>query len=65
MPHIVHWPDSAFYESSLMQPKMRGKVLLKLNIDTRPIACKYLDGKMKSNLKRKLIVCETVEKEGH
>ena len=48
-----------------MQPKMGGKLLLKLNIDTRPIANKYREGKMKSTLKRKLIVRETVEREAH
>ena len=44
---------------------MGGKVLLKLNIGTRPIANKYLEGKMKRTLKRKLIVRETVEREAH
>ena len=46
-----------------MQPKMGGKLLLKLNIGTRPIANKYRVGKMKTTLKRKLIVRETVERE--
>jgi hypothetical protein len=35
-----------------MQPKMGGRLLLKLNIDERPIANKYREGKMKSTLKR-------------
>jgi len=35
-----------------MQPKMGGKLHLKLNIGTRPIANKYREGKMKSTLKR-------------
>ena len=48
-----------------MQPKMGSKLLLKLNIGTRPIANKYREGKMKSILKRKLIVRETVEREVH
>ena len=48
-----------------MQPKMGGKLLLKLNIGTRPIANKYREGKMKSTLKRKLIVRETVSREAH
>ena len=67
MRHIVHQPRSAFYESGClgMQPKMGGKLLLKLNIGTRPIANKYREGKMKSTLKRKLIVRETVEREAH
>ena len=37
-----------------MQPKMGGKLHLKLNIGTRPIANKYREGKMKSTLKREL-----------
>ena len=63
----MHQPRSAFYESGClgMQPKMGGKLLLKLNIGTRPIANKYREGKMKSTLKRKLIVRETVEREAH
>ena len=67
MLHIVHQPRSAFYESGClrMQPRMGGKLLLQLNIGTRLIANKYLQGKMKSTLKRKLIVCETVEREAH
>ena len=48
-----------------MQPKMGGKLLLKLNIDTRPIANKYREGKMKRTLKRKLKVRETVSRETH
>ena len=56
--HIVHQPRSAFYALGWlgMQPKMGSKLLLKLNIGTRPIAKKYREGKMKSTLKRKLIV---------
>ena len=42
---------------------MGGKLLLKLNIGTRPIANKYREGKMKSTLKRKLIVREIAERE--
>ena len=61
MQHIVHQPRSAFYESGCLG----GKLLLKLSIDTRPIANKYHEGKMKSSLKRKLIVRETNEKEAH
>ena len=37
-----------------LQPKTRGKPHVKLNIDTRPIANKYHEGKMKSTLKREL-----------
>ena len=48
-----------------MQPKMGGKLHLKLNIGTRPIANKYREGKMKSTLKRELKVRETVKREAH
>ena len=44
---------------------MGGKLLLKLNMGTRPIANKYREGKVKSTLKRKLIVRETVRREAH
>ena len=44
---------------------MGGKFLLKLNNGKRPIANKYREGKMKSTLKRKLIVRETVGREAH
>ena len=47
----------------VMQPKFGGKLLLKLNIGTRPIANKYCEGKMKSTLKRELIGRETVKRE--
>ena len=46
-----------------MQPKMGGKFHLKLNIDTRPIAHKYREGKMKSTLKRESKARETVKME--
>ena len=42
---------------------MGGKLLLKLNTGTRPIANKYREGKMKSTLKRELKACETVKRE--
>ena len=41
---------------------MEGKLLLKLTIGMKPIANKYREGKMKSTLKRKLIVHESVER---
>ena len=44
---------------------MGGKLLLKLNIGTRLIANKYREGKMKSTLKRKLIVSKTVGRKAH
>ena len=37
-----------------LQLKFGGKFLLKLNIDKRPIANKYREGKMKRTLKRGL-----------
>ena len=42
---------------------MGDKLLLRLNIDVRPIANKYCEGKMKRTLKRELNRPETVEKE--
>ena len=44
----------AFGESGClgMQPKVGGKLHLKLNTGTRPIANKYREGKVKSTLKR-------------
>ena len=47
----------------VMQPKMGGKLLLKLNIGTRPIANKYHEGKVKSTLKRELKVPEIAGRE--
>ena len=35
-----------------MQPKKGGKFHLRLNIGTRPIANKYREGKMKSNVEK-------------
>jgi hypothetical protein len=46
-----------------MQPKMGGKSHLKLNIDRRPIANKYREGKVKRTLKRELKVLEIVNRE--
>ena len=42
---------------------MGGKFHLKLNIDERPIANKYREGKMKRTLKRELKVPEIAEME--
>ena len=42
---------------------MGGKFHLKLNIDKRPIANKYREGKMKRTLKRELKVLEIVNRE--
>jgi len=44
--------------------KAGGKYLLTLNIDTRLIAKKYREGKVKRTLKRELKVRETDYKEG-
>ena len=46
-----------------VQPKRVGKFQLKLNIDKRPIANKYREGKMKRTLKRELKVLEIVNRE--
>ena len=42
-----------------MQPKVGGKLHLRLNTGTSPIANKYREGKLKSTLKRELTVRET------
>jgi hypothetical protein len=44
---------------------MGGKRLLKLNIDVRPIAHKYREGKMKSTLERELKVPEHAQREAN
>ena len=46
-----------------VQPKVGGKLHLRLNITTRPIANKYREGKMKRTLKRELKVLEIVNRE--
>jgi len=56
-----------FIESGCLrvQPKVGGILHLKLNMDTRPIANKYREGKMQRTLKRELKVRETVEREAN
>jgi hypothetical protein len=44
---------------------MGGKRHLKLNIDARPIANKYREGKMKRTLERELKVPENAQKEAN
>ena len=44
---------------------MGGNFLLKLNIDSRPIAKKYREGKVKRTLKRELKVPEIAEGEAN
>ena len=44
---------------------MGGNFLLKLNIDSRPIANKYREGKVKRTLKRELKVPEIAKKEAN
>ena len=44
---------------------MGGNFLLKLNIDSRPIAKKYREGKVKRTLKRELKVPEIAKKEAN
>ena len=48
-----------------MVRKMGGNLLLKLNIDSRPIANKYREGKVKRTLERELKVCEIVGREAN
>ena len=45
--------------------KMGGNCLLKLNIDPRPIANKYREGKMKRTLERELKVPEIAKREAN
>ena len=44
---------------------MGGNFLLKLNIESRPIANKYREGKMKRTLERELKVPEIAEREAN
>ena len=44
---------------------MGGNVHLKLNIDVRPIANKYREGKMKRTLERELKLREITEREAN
>ena len=44
---------------------MGGKFLPKLNMDSRPIANKYHEGKVKRTLERELKVPEIAEREAH
>ena len=46
-----------------VQRKIGGKFHLKLNMDRRPIANKYREGKMQRTLKRELKVLEIVKRE--
>jgi len=46
-----------------LQPKTGGRSHPKLNILGRPIAKKYIDGKVKRTLKRRSKVLETVKRE--
>ena len=57
----------AFIESRTLEVvrKMGGNFLLKLNIDSRPIANKYREGKVKRTLKRELKVPETARREAN
>ena len=45
--------------------KMNGNFHLKLNIDLRPIANKYREGKMKRTLERELKVPEIAQREAN
>ena len=47
----------------VVQPKVRGKFHVKLNMGVRPIAHKYREGKMQRTLKRELKVLEIAEGE--
>ena len=49
LPSLLPAPESGCLG---MQPKAGGKLHLRLNTDTRPIANKYREGKLKRTLKR-------------
>ena len=48
-----------------MERKMGGMLHLKLNIDSRPIANKYREGKVKRTLERELKVPEIAKREAN
>ena len=48
-----------------LERKLGGKLHLKLNIGSRPIANKYHEGKVKRTLKRELKVPEIAEREAN
>ena len=56
-----------FIESRTLEVvrKMGGGFLLKLNIDSRPIANKYREGKVKRTLERELKVREIAKREAN
>ena len=59
--------SACFLESRSLEleRKMGGNFLLKLNIDSRPIANKYREGKMKRTLERELKVPEIAKREAN
>ena len=63
----AHRVQCCFSESrsSELERKVGGKFHLKLNIDLRPIANKYHEGKVKRTLKRELQVPEITEREAN
>ena len=66
--HVDNWRiRSGVVESRTLDlvRKMGGNFHLKLNIDLRPIANKYREGKMKRTLERELKVPENAEKEAN
>jgi hypothetical protein len=63
---VVYAPSSRVVWDCSSKPFLRGgRSLLKLNIDERPIANKYREGKMKRTLKRGLKVLEIVNREAN
>ena len=56
-PYVAPPPNEHFIKESgclILQPQAGDKLLLRLNICGKPIANKYCEGKMKSNLERML-----------
>ena len=57
--------NSSESRSLEVECKMGGSCLLKLNIDSRPIANKYREGKVKSTLERELKAPEIAKREAN
>ena len=56
-PYVAPLPNEQSIKESgclILQPQVGDKLLLRLNICGKPIANKYCEGKMKSNLERML-----------
>ena len=67
IPYVIRipWCTNRFHRVGLLESAALrgGKFHLKLNMDERPIANKYCEGKMKRTLKRESKVLEIVRRE--